>query len=134
MGTDPKPAGGTGIMVSLTTQTAPNVAIALTQAINSLFFALPDLRGLSLRGNDPTQVYDINSVFRGGLGNNNLYGANAGTYQPGGNERSSLYTAGNSAGGGVSFSQSGSSTLLLTAPGLSDVRPDNVSVNWIIKY
>jgi hypothetical protein len=73
-GVDPAPAGFTlGIPVSITgTSTAAQVTAATISAINGTYFAVPDLRGLYLRGYDPNSTWDIDSVSRYGLNGNAL--------------------------------------------------------------
>jgi hypothetical protein len=60
--------------------TAAQVATATIIAINSQFFAVPDLRGVFLRGADPTSEWDLDITDRYGFANNASY-AGIGTYE-----------------------------------------------------
>ncbi len=58
-GTDPAPANKTGIKVNvLSADTAAQVVSKTQNAINSKYFAVPDLRGAFIRGFDATGVND----------------------------------------------------------------------------
>lgn len=66
VGTVPVVAG-TLIEVDLgATPTAAQVVAATQVAINSQFFAVPDLRGMFLRGTDPTGIWDNDVLLRWG--------------------------------------------------------------------
>lgn len=49
------------------TETAAQVATITQIAINSVYFATPDLRGVFLRGSDPTAQWDVDQGNRGSL-------------------------------------------------------------------
>ncbi len=60
VGVDPAVADKIAIEVdTVTGQTAAQVAETTITAINSKYFAIPDFRGLSLRGVDPTPTWDF---------------------------------------------------------------------------
>lgn len=66
IGTDPAP-GGIGIEVDITSgQSNATVAAETALALNKYYFAVPDLRGMFLRGYDPTVIWDINAPNRFG--------------------------------------------------------------------
>jgi hypothetical protein len=79
-GTDPSPAGRVGIMVSiLTADTAEEVAFKTILAINSMYFAVPDFRGQTLRMLDKPDNYDLGLRFS--LYSDNLTGLRLGTFE-----------------------------------------------------
>lgn len=81
--------GGTGLLPAVTqpitvnlagTETAAQVATLTMQAINSVYFAVPDFRGLFLRGIRGSGQFDVNAASR----YSNLtgfYGNNPGTFE-----------------------------------------------------
>lgn len=63
-GMDPNP-GGTGIKVAISSIDSPlEVMRDISRAINSVYFATPDLRGMFLRGIDNGAVIDVDSASR----------------------------------------------------------------------
>lgn len=68
-GSDPALPGKVGVEVDLVgTETAAQVAAATRTAINSKYFAVPDLRGLFLRGWSDGSIFDPNANTRWGIG------------------------------------------------------------------
>lgn len=64
-GTDPMVAGGAGIPVSYqTTDSALTILNNTVFAINKLYFATPDLRGITIKGWDSTGNIDANTAYR----------------------------------------------------------------------
>lgn len=133
------PAITNPIQVTLTgAETSTQVAGKTQAAINSQFFAVPDLRGVFLRGNDPTGMWDIDVASR-----YSYYGETAGT-SVGTFQASQLishlhnivgqtsnFTAGITAINELGSSGYNQNTALA---GGTETRPTNVSVNWFIKY
>jgi hypothetical protein len=130
------PAVTSLVMVPLTgTENAAQVAFKTQTAINSAYFAVPDLRGLFLRGTDAsTPNWDLDNIYRGGIWNLEQI------TQPGtlefmqieGHEHflQSTATAGSTGTGG-----GGANTSAATgATGGSETRPVNMTVNYFMKY
>lgn len=112
-------------------ETTAQVAFKTQTAINSQYFAVPDLRGMFLRGADPTVLVDVNSASRYGY-----YRTNAnyvGTFQVD-EIRNHIHDLGNTAtGGGGSVGAAGSGAS--TAPyGGYESRPKNAAIFWCIRY
>jgi hypothetical protein len=136
-GTDPAPAGKTGILVNiLTSDTAAMVASKTQIAINNFQVALPYLNGAILRGLDTTGAWDIDYASRWSL-IPNYFGAQLGTY-----ETDSILQHFHGLGGNASTAGSGNASLssttfpLMTSTnysGTGETRPYNVAVNWVIK-
>ncbi len=100
-------------------------------AINSKYFAVPDLRGYFLRGNDPTSLVDADNPSRYAYYANSL--SYLGTYQLDqyGQHHHGL---GNTAtGGAASLGSTGSGDFTDTAGGFQ-TNPVNANVNWFIRY
>lgn len=148
-GVDPKPGGFTaGIEVDiLAGDTNAQVATKTTTAINKTYFAVPDLRGMFLRGNDPTAIWDIDANSRFGY-TNPIYGNQMGTFEidqlynhdhtvvvSGQSNTASVshisFTGGNNS---EQLSYAPSSSLGAQATGGTESRPVNAFVNWMIKY
>lgn len=156
-GTDPAPVNAIGIEVAITTgQTAPAVGELIQAAINNRYFAVPDMRGLFLRGFDPDAYWDYDSASRF----NDVNERNVGNEFVGSLEYTQnivhLHTAGaltahvvttdageppgtahiaaiNNAGVAtqpVVFDAAGS----VSVSGGSQSNPSNMTVLWVIKY
>lgn len=137
------PTGGTPILVSvLSADTAALVASKTLDAINSFAFAVPDFRGLLLRGTDPNAFWDKTAAGRAALGNNNYYGAVAGTFEIDTFQNHNHTASSNAQGatGGNGWPVPGgaltniSQTISIGYTGSNETRPVNAAVNWIIKY
>lgn len=141
-GTDPAPAGLIGIKISLTgSPTAAQIVTATYQAIDKYQYSSPDLRGMFLRGSDPTSIWDVDSIYRfstvGGIAGNNL-----GTFEfsqflshihsitPSG--ITGLAASGDTNSGGSFLGPP--SVIGMTASGGSETRSVNTYVNFVIKY
>lgn len=136
---DPAPGGGLiGIKVTVaSTATAIQVAAATQKAINSTYFATPNLQGLFLRGNDPNSVFDQEAFLRTGQVQT-ISGANVGTLETD-ELLSHLHTFPTSAlvsgvAGTGGMLVLGSNTQSTTAVGGFESRPFNNSVQWVVKY
>ena len=131
---------GTAIKVSLLgTESAAQVATATKIAVNSVFFAVPDLRGLSLRGNDAsTPNWDYSALLRSGAFNNAYYGVNPGTLELDAfQEHTHTYGFNTTVGPTSYIVPSGMGpfgTALVAYTGGNETRSVNMSVNWVIKY
>ena len=149
---DPKPAGYTlGITVNLTgLTTAAQVATATMQAINGAYFAVPDFRGVFLRGLDPTGEWDLDAATRFALNYIN-YGDQLGSYEfdLAGPHTHTINPSGNSPSFGVFVSSGGGFAAPASgAPNTFDAqntetanyntgdetRPVNAYIAWAIKY
>lgn len=136
--TDPAP-GGIGIPVALTgSETAIQVATKTQQAINQAYYALPDLRGVFLRGTDPTAIWDYNESNRGSLYNPTYFGAGPGTFEYDAYQNHRHTVTGNSSPASTApfitvTNNMGTGSATDYAGGL-ETRPVNVSVNWLIRY
>lgn len=131
--------------------TNTQTAIATAIAINQLFFAVPDLRGVFLRGTDPTKVWDINQAVRYGFaGNNNpavvgsfeLDSFETHVHVVGAVQLGSVTTALTAGAVNIdhiaSFVSGGtlytSSVPTVGQSGASETTPVNAYVNWFIRY
>jgi hypothetical protein len=142
-GTDPKPPGKTSIgPVAITTaMTANQVALETQKIINQKFFAVPDLRGVFLRGWENTANIDPSVNFRGSTVNSTLYGDQIGTYQF---DDFMSHRHLSQSGSQFYVAKSGAfSTFTGNDVGVDDgtsynggpeTRPVNVYVNYVIKY
>jgi len=64
-GTDPLVASGIGIAVYYTSSyTQDDIANSTLYSINNTYFATPDLRGVYIKGWDPSGAFDLNSIYR----------------------------------------------------------------------
>lgn len=81
-GVDPNPPAMTqGIEIAITSGQANTVVAANTSiALNSAYFAVPDFRGMFLRGYDPTQLWDLNATTRFGVAPS-VFGDALGTFE-----------------------------------------------------
>lgn len=127
----------------LGTETAIQVATKTQIAINSYQFAVPDLRGVFLRGTDGNPVnWDLDQALRWS------YGRILGNSTPGSFEFNE-YTIHNHPGSSVISSNTQSTTqtsargstsagtpvpLTIIADGGTETRPTNMYVDWYIKY
>jgi hypothetical protein len=117
------------------TETAIQVASLTQKAINELYFAVPDLRGMFLRGLDTTPLLDIDTQKRYSFASNI---ANV----PGTFEFDDISMHGHRTGGGgdigtdfFKFDSASSNRDEETSfNGGSESRPYNMSVNYFIKY
>ncbi len=119
------------IQVTLTgAETAAQVTSATQIAINSQYFAVPDLRGQFLRGNDPTSTIDVESFERYGYFAKTL--SWLGTYQVD-QFYQHWHALGSSTGAGGGSGGAGSGNFTDRAGG-SETRPSNVAINYFIRY
>lgn len=140
-GSDPAPSNKTGILVNvLSGDTNVQVATKTITAINSFCYAVPDLRGVALRGYDPTVEWDTDAATRFGLSGYGVFGNALGTYEldqivshthtftvP---TTATGYTTGSTTSAFVTPAGGGTTA----ATGGSETRMVNANVNWVIKY
>lgn len=132
VGTAPSQPFAQLIPVALTgAETAAQVAFKTQTAINSQYFAVPDLRGYFLRGNDPAGTVDVNAGSRYGYYNNTL--SYLGTYQVD-EYTQHHHELGNTATGGAGSIGSVGSGQFTGLAGGFETRPVNVAVNYFIRY
>jgi hypothetical protein len=128
------------IKVTLTgSETAAQVASKTQIAINSQFFAVPNLLGQFLRGNDPTQIYDFG--FRYSLAYDlPITAPGTQEFYSNAQHNHTVKTVNNATVGATTTIVAGSNTFtadtlatdfLAFAP---ESRPVNTAVNWYIKY
>lgn len=138
-GNTPAPAvSATLIPVVLPTGalTAIQVAFATAQAINSYSFAVPNFRGMTLRGLDTAAgFWDADVLTRVSHGNNLLGGVLPGTLEFDliAAHDHTLPVSGVPGSGGAAGTIAGNQTNSFTDGG-AETRPVNISVNWVIKY
>lgn len=138
MGTDPAPVGRVGIQVDLTgSETAQQVGEATITAVNTRYFAVPDLRGQFIRGLDTTGVNDnsfdlrfnpYTNISGPGIGSQQLYSIQAHNHSTGTFlEVMSGVTRNSPSDSGTRDDRTGMT-------GQRETRPVNVSFNHVIKY
>lgn len=152
---DPSLANQTGIRVDLdNTDTTTTVTTKTIAAINAQEFAVPDLRGLFLRGADFTGTWDLDRFSRFGFGNG-LGGNNYGTYEwsqiinhlHSASTALTIETFSNGTPGGTqcldvaprnptwnTLYSRGTAVTTIGDTGGSETRPVNAYVNWVMKY
>lgn len=137
-GTDPSIPGKIAIEVSLNSVYSPAaVSEQTTIFVNSYYFAVPDLRGMFLRGWDNGAGIDPDSLLRWSLKNDFISGDNVGTMQLDQIPNISITTDSFGQPGGFDTYVAGSATESsagILPVGGSESRPINASVNWLVKY
>lgn len=123
-------------------ETAAQVASKTVIAINNTFFAVPDLRGVFLRGTDPTGIWDIVNASRNAyLGN--MVGTNVGTYElsqliahvhPGSTVPFNLNPGFGLGAGTNGVDNNSPASLNISSYGGSENRPVNVYTTYFIRY
>lgn len=140
-GNDPAPANKTPIRVNiLSTDTAAQVATKTQQAINQKYFAVPDYRGLFLRGwahgsaNDPDRDgrwSDVTDLFGDNIGTSEMYAIES-HYHSLGDGYSGVK---DDLGGEPGDINVGTAYLPNTLTyGGAETRPINIYVNYAIRY
>lgn len=143
-GVDPAPGGLVGIEVDvLTADTDVQIASKTALAINSVYFAVPNLQGVFLRGFNNSVGLDQDSADRFIYANNDsVYGDHIGGMELG-QIQSHLHTLTGLARDPTQGFAGGGGTLQTTTPlqtdstnttGGNETRPINVAVNFVIKY
>lgn len=143
---EPSVPGATGIKVILATsgETTATVATKTQKAINSYQYAVPDFRGMFLRGLDSLGTWDIDKAQRWSTVSA-LSGANVGTFEF---SQFLLHAHDNSTlqvsefgptGTGNQFPRSPTletpiAALNITPQGGTETRPVNAAVNFYIRY
>jgi hypothetical protein len=140
-GTDPAPSGKLGIEVDiLSSDTAQIVGSKTLFAINSKYLALPDLRGMFLRGWDNGANIDTDSASRWSFYNSDLTGDLLGTFEFDEVYQHTHIQSSVSGGGSQSGNSLNSTSGALGEQGStyysggSESRPINAYVNYVIKY
>ncbi len=152
VGTDPAPSGKIGIKVSIAgTDTKNQVTSKTASAINKKYFAVPDMRGLFLRGRDAGAGIDLGASLRY-ASNSVISGDAIGSLQFSENisHTHAYYKVGASTPNRTAFTvippdpiiDGAAYDLLGTTPittpiapqGASESRPQNIYVNYVIKY
>lgn len=133
-GSDPEPVGKIGIQVDiLSADTAAQVTTKTQIAINSKYFATPDLRGTFLRGwsdgstNDPDRATRLSVIP-------SVYGDLIGTFQLSGTQAHAHTIDGSETGGGDGFTPDVGITGSTGAYGDPESRSFNAYVNYVVKY
>lgn len=139
LGSDPAP-GGTGIKVSISSaNTTAQVRTATQLAINSFIYGIPDLRGMFLRGFDPTGIWDTDYLTR--VSNvSGIAGANLGTFEyqqflsHAHGWKTNVTT--NGAGTPIAIGDAGQpgNFTFVTSEGGTEIRPVNSAVNYYMRY
>lgn len=136
-GTDPSPPGRLGIEVDIVTaDTAAIVAAKTLFAINSKYLAMPDFRGIFLRGWDNGANIDTDSASRWSFFDSDLTGDFLGTFQF---DEITQHTHSSNTGSGPSNGYNSALGAATSVPvlhyaGGSESRPINTYVNYVIKY
>lgn len=138
-GTDPAPPGKLPIPVDiLAGYTDIQVATATLIAINSKYFAVPDLRGMFLRGVDNSAGIDISSEARWSFYNQTIYDGNGdltGSFQFDEiTQHSHTVQEASTAGTGGFLVDQAVASFPTSSAGGEESRPVNANVNWLIKY
>jgi len=130
---------GTNIQVNITSgDTAAQVASKTVIAINNYYFAVPDLRGYFIRGWNNGSSEDPNASSRLPLNKVSYFGDLVGTLEfntytahvhssVGSNTQTATST-------NFQYTNSSGSNVLTSVAGYAETRPDNISLNYIIKY
>jgi hypothetical protein len=146
-GSDPIQTG-IAIEVDISTgDTAAVVAQKTINAINAYQFAVPDLQGMFLRGNDPAVQWDIEAPYRFSTTLNYLGGNNLGTAQLDDYLRHVHSYVEKSNTSGIIHTDTNTPQTLFTTPGVAtsstgfsptergfQTQPQNTNINWFIKY
>jgi hypothetical protein len=153
-GIEPIVPGKKGIRVDIVTgDTNVQVGQKTANTINDKYFAVPDFRGLFLRGWDENGGWDIDQNSRFGV-LSNLSGDQLGTFQidsflshlhtastSGGALYESVFVSGSNASlaagpdDGYNFVNINTNlSVLVNLTGGDETRPVNANVNWVIKY
>jgi len=158
-GTDPAPLGKIGIEVNISsTDTKDNVTSKTVSAINLRFFATPDLRGIFLKGYNGSATIDQPAALSRYAVNSVIVGNNIGTREFSDNishthsiiNSTVVYASGDpfasTAGPPAQFPLLQNNAIPPANPiglnlvvsnsfqGLEESRPQNIYVNYIVKY
>lgn len=142
-GTDPLISGKIGIQINITSSlTAAQVGQNTLLILNAYSFAVPDLRGMILKGVDASGNIDTDNILRWSFSNQMVssnQGNLTGTFQfdeitqhNHSSNGSTNANSGGSSGSGIITESPG--TLQIFADGGAESRPLNMDVNYLIKY
>lgn len=137
LGTDPQPPGKIGIEVDILSADNDQVVAQKTlKAINSKYFAVPDLRGLFLRGYDPDAIWNPTPEDR--FSNNSaVFGSTTGAIELDdylAHSHTYLYTNTSEAAAGADIATPNNFNAQTSVEGGFETRGVNMSVNYFIKY
>lgn len=119
------------IKVALTgSETNAQIVTKTITAINSQFFAVPNLQGMFLRGNDPTQTVDLDQGIRYGIYSETI---NVGTFELDINLNHD-HGLGNTAAATGGSAGAGGAGAITSPRGGAESRPINAAINWFIRY
>lgn len=140
LGTEPVIANANGIQVDITSaMTSAQVAAATQTALNMSHVGTPDMRGLFMRGYDPTKMFDQDAQSRG-TKMGDVTGNSPSTFEVDAflsHQHGVIGTIANYVAGGASSSYNTTGSTVGSATALTggdETRPYNWLVYWVIKY
>jgi hypothetical protein len=123
----------------LSADTAAQIATKTMVALNSTYFAAPQLQGVFLRGYDPNKIWDLDADSRLGM-SPIIYGNALGTFEIdefiSHNHLFTPFNSGAQAGSGGPTPQTPQNGVsqITSYSGGNENRSINYNVNWVIRY